>query len=273
MPQPVSSTAATTAPRRPRKDPFRYGHRWVDGEMVPLTYDDLLDPRLGDFVAENTIHNQLRDLFWHVFRRRFAGRDDIVVWSDLKLRFGTAGKGPAPDVCVVEGVEDPQRRRGSFWVGREPGKVLLVMEIVSREYRQKDYREVKAVYRRERIPEMILVDPLGDYLSDPSRLSGYRLQKSGLYAEIPLQDGGLVSEQTDLRIAADPESWWGFTVVDLRTGERLPTPEDGFKRLEEAEQRAETEAARADAEATARQAVEAENQELLAELERLRTQS
>lgn len=257
MPQAMTSTAATLR-RSPRKDPFRYGHRWVDGEMVPLTYADVLDPQIGDFIAENTIHNQLRDLFWRVLARRFRDRDDVAVWSDLKLRFGTAGKGPAPDVCVVEGVEDPERLRGSYWVGREPGRVLLVMEIVSRDYSFKDYRDVKETYQQNRIPEMILVDPQGDYLSDPARLSGYRLQPNGRYVGIPVRDSGLVSLQTDLRITSDPESWWGFTVVDLRTGERLLTPEEETEQLKDAEERAK--AAKRQATAAKKQATAAKKQ-------------
>jgi len=297
MPQAVPSTATTTR-RSSRKDPFRYGHRWVDGEMVPLTYADVLDPQIGDFIAENTIHNELRSLFWRLLARRFRDRADVAVWSDLKLRFGDAGKGPAPDVCVVEGVEDPGRLRGSYWAGRDPGKVFLVMEIVSRDYRFKDYRDAKEIYQRHRIPEMILVDPQGDYLSDPARLSGYRLQHDGRYAGIPVQDGGLVSLQTDLRITSDPESWWGFTVVDLCTGERLLTPEEEAERVKEAEEQVaaakkqataakkQVTAAKKQATAAEKQArlevvarraaeeraeaVAAEREKLLAEIERLR---
>lgn len=263
MPQAVPSTTATTC-----EDPFRYGYRWVDGEMVPLTYADVLDPQIGDFIAENTIHNQLRSLFWRLLEHRFRHRDDIAVWSDLKLRFGDAGKGPAPDVCVVEGVEDPGRLRESFWVGRDPGNVLLVMEIVSREHPVKDYQDVKEVYQRNRIPEVILVDPLGNYISDPAQLSGYRLESNGRYTGIPVRDGSLVSLQANLRITSDPESWWGFTVVDLRTGERLstdPAAAEKQARLEAVARRAAEERAEAIAARAA-----AEREKLLAEIDRLR---
>lgn len=226
------------------QDPFRYGHRWVEGdhgsEMVPLTYQDLLDPQEGDFVTDDNLNRKLAGYFLHFLERRFADEEDVAVWSDFKLRFGESGKGPGPDVCVVRGVRDRDRRRGSFWLGHEPGELLLVIEIVSRKYKNKDYKDTKKICEEKKVPELILIELLGEYLAGPYKLTGFRLGPSGEYQEIELDEKkGLVSEQTKLRIRPDPKGW-GLEVVDLRTGERLPRPEDEAERAERAEQQLES---------------------------------
>ena len=224
--------------RRPgspaEQDPFRYGHRWVKGprgyEMVPLTYADLLDPQEGDFVTDDNLNRKLAGLFQHFLETRYRDEEDVAVWSDFKLRFGEAGKGPGPDVCVVRGVRDRERRRGSFWFGHEPGDSVLVIEIVSRHTKNKDYRDIKAICEQRKVPELILIELQGEYLSGPYKLTGYRLGSSDSYREIELDEKcGLVSEQTDLRIRPDPAGW-GLEVVDLRTGERLLRPEEESER-------------------------------------------
>ncbi len=250
------SAGAGRASSLAERDPFRYGHRWVEGpdgyQMVPLTYADLLDPQEDDFVTDDNLNRKLAGLFQHFLETRFEDEEDVAVWSDFKLRFGEAGKGPGPDVCVVRGVRDRERRRGSFWIGHEPGDLTLVIEIVSRHTKSKDYRDTKAICERRKVPEMILIELQGEYLSGPYKLSGYRLGPSNKYRPIALDEkGGLVSEQTDIRIRPDSRGW-GLEVVDLRTGERLSRPEDESRRAQQesekrraAEKRAQQEAERA----------------------------
>jgi colicin import membrane protein len=69
-------------------DPFRYGWRDVaqtrpDGsvawERVPLTLEDVLHPREGDGIPENTRHNDERDYLKNVFRSRLAGQRGALV--------------------------------------------------------------------------------------------------------------------------------------------------------------------------------------------------
>lgn len=264
---------STPPARRPglavERDPFRYGHRWVEGprgyEMVPLTYEDLLDPQEGDFVTDDNLNRKLAGYFQRFLEKRFEDEKDVAVWSDFKLRFGESGKGPGPDVCVVRGVRDRDRRRGSFWFGHEPGELVLVIEIVSRQYKNKDYKDSKEICEERGVPELILIELLGEYLSGPYKLSGYRLDASGVYREIELdEEGGLVSEQTDLRIRPDREGW-GLEVVDLRTGELLLRPEEESKQAEEESKRAAQAELRAESEALARRKIESEAVRALAE--------
>ncbi len=218
--------------------------------MVPLAYEDLLDPQEGDFVTDDNLNRKLAGYFQHFLERCYAEEDDVAVWSDFKLRFGESGKGPGPDVCVVRGVRDRDRRRGSFWFGHEPGELALVIEIVSRQYKNKDYKDTKKICEEKKVPELLLIELLGEYLSGPYKLSGFRLDSSGAYQEIELDEKkGLVSVETRLQIRPDPQGW-GLEVVNLRTGERLLRPEEESEQARREAARAEQEAARAKQEAT-----------------------
>lgn len=251
------SAAASPAEPRWEDDPFRYGYRWGEkpGEMIPLTYEDLLDPQEGDRVPDDNLNHQIALYFNHFLEHQFAGEEDVLTGGDLKLRFGEKGKGPAPDAFVLRGVRDPGRRRGSFWIGREPGQLVLAIEIVSRNYKDKDYKDSKALYEREKVPEYVLIELLGEYLDGAYKLTCFRLDESGVYRQVEADEiGGIVSEQANLRIEPDPEGW-GLRVTDLRTGERLLRPrEETAARRKEAEARREEAEARREAEARAQEA-------------------
>jgi hypothetical protein len=120
-----------------------------------------------------------------------------------------------------------------------------VIEIVSRQYKNKDYKDTKKICEEKKVPELILIELLGEYLAGPYKLTGFRLGPSGAYQKIELDEKkGLVSEQTNLRIRPEREGW-GLEVVDLRTGERLLRPEDESKRARDESKRARHEAERA----------------------------
>lgn len=254
--EPSGTRAGRTEPRW-EDDPYRYGYRWGEepGEMIPLTYEDLLDPQEGDHVSDDSLNGKLILYFSHFLERQFAGEDDVLTGSDFKLRFGEEGKGPAPDAFVLRGVRDPGRRRSSFWIGREPGELVLAVEIVSRNYKNKDYKDSKAVYEREKVPEYILIELQGEYLDGPYKLTCLRLDDSGVYREAePDEKGGIVSEQARLRIEPDPAGW-GLKVTDLRTGDRLLRPQEETEaRRQEAEARRQEAEARRAAEARAEEA-------------------
>jgi Uma2 family endonuclease len=254
------STAAGPAEPRWEDDPFRYGYRWGEkpGEMIPLTFEDLLDPQEGDVVPDDNLNHRLALYFNHFLEHQFAGEEDVMTGGDLKLRFGEKGKGPAPDAFVLKGVRDRDRRRGSFWIGREPGRLVLAVEIVSKNYKDKDYVDSKAIYEREKVPEYVLIELQGEYLDGPYKLTCYRLDESGVYRQVEAdENGGIVSEQANLRIEPDAEGW-GLRVTDLRTGERLLRPGEEAEARREAEARAQEAEARAQDEAALRRALEEE---------------
>jgi colicin import membrane protein len=264
--------------RRPEPDPFRYGWRYLrvptaggDFELrqVPLTREDLLDPREGDFMIQSTVHIRVvMDLF-HMLAGWARARDDLAVFSDLKMLWGIPGlKNPGPDIAVVPGVRDKGRARESFDVVEEGTRPCLIVEVVSRDYRDKDYRDLPRIYARAGIEEYLIVDPEPPRANGVFKLTGYRLRPDGRYRRIqPDVRGRLFSASTGLYFGFD--SAYGLVSIDdARAGEPLLHGEQEQAARREAQAKAEAEAAarreaetKAEVEAAARREAQATAEE------------
>lgn len=282
------------------EDPYRYGWRErretaPDGTEKlcwdPLTYEDLLDPQEGDIVAEDSVHRSVTEDMARILKRRYADDPKVAVWSNLKIVFRIPGltSGPGPDICLVEGVRDRDLRRTSFRFGQEPGKVRLVVEVVSKSSVQKDYQDLLAIYGPLGVEEYVAIRPVGFYPQGPFKLRGWRRDpKTGRLRPLrPNPDGRLHSRVSGLLFGTG-EDGWGLELWDAATGKRLRTSDDELawhaERTEQAEARALHEADRADeaaelAELAERRALRADeraelaerrNRELQAEIERLK---
>ena len=107
------SDRRSTRSRPPRDpDPFRYGWRDVpvtlpDGtealERVPLTLEDVLHPKLGDFIVQTDRHDSDRGYLKAVFKTRLAHVPRAVVLSDCGVDFNIPGVEPALPrrVCIL----------------------------------------------------------------------------------------------------------------------------------------------------------------------------
>src|SRR5262245_43790180 len=108
----------------PPDDQFRYGWREVpyqlaDGttewERIPLTLADVLHPKEGEVIPENTLHNTERDYLAKVCRLRIRGRQGALVLSDCLIDWEREDiRDLSPDVAVLFNVADPSRKRGKF---------------------------------------------------------------------------------------------------------------------------------------------------------------
>lgn len=249
------------------EDPHRYGwrERWEtapDGSKKlcwdPLTYEDLLDPQEGDIVAEDSVHRSVTEDIARILKRRYRDDPTVAVWSNLKVVFKIPGltSGPGPDICLVEGVRDRDLRRTSFRFGEEPGKVRLVVEVVSKSSMKKDYEDLLAIYGPLGVEEYVAIRPVGFYPQGPFKLRGWRRdpRSGGLRPIRPGPDGRLRSRVTGLLFGTG-EDGWGLELWDAATGERLRTSDEELawhaERTAQAEARALQEADRA-AEATER---------------------
>ncbi len=274
-------------------DPYYYGWRWQTApgdklRQIPLTYQDLLSPEVGDFIAESTIHHKVTAEVFGILERRYAAEPSVAVWSDLKIAFRVPGltTGPGPDVCVVEGVADRERDRRSFRYGQEPGEIVLTVEVVSKKSAPKDYRDILEIYRRLGVREYLAIRPTGPCSDGPFELRGWlRDPKSGRLEPIRSDPEGRLPLRTVGLFAGTGPEGWGLKIWDAATGKRLRTPAaaeaeralEAEERAERAERRAEQEAAaRLKAEEQSRQAeeqsrqAEEQSQVMAAEIERLR---
>ncbi len=176
----------------------------------------------------------------------------------------------APDVCVVRGVEQYQRRTYKIWEeGRGP---TFVLEVASRQTWENDLGTKKALYAHLEVAEYFLYDAEGAYLDSP--LMGYRLH-GRKYRRIPQNPGGaLTSEVLGLDLLLKDGL---LHFVEPGTGRyllRMPEVYQAYEQAEAARQSAETsrqsaETARQSAEA-ARQSAEARALAAEAEVTRLR---
>jgi Uma2 family endonuclease len=241
---------------------WRYGRfRRADGGIeireIPLTADDLLNPRVGDHVVQNNRHAVLSILLYEMLKRRYEAMADVMVCFDMKIRWGVRGlRSPAPDVAVIPGVHDRDKLRRSFHVKKERAFPSLVVEVVSGEteddeQRCTDYVKKVDLYERAGVLEYVIVDPQTHLEQPLLRLTGYRLDARGLYRPMePDGQGRLLAETVGLwfTVAPDGRDPW---LIDAATGERLLSSSE----IEAAWQAAEERAVR---EAEARRAAEAE---------------
>ena len=283
-------------------EPYFYGYRErvevaSDGtEFVvrtPLTEADLLSPQEGDYIAEDTVHRDVTEDVAGVLRRRFLDEPTVAVWRNLKINYTIPGvtDGPSPDLVVVEGVRDRDRRRKSFPLGKVSGKVKLAMEVVSDSSKKKDYVDLPVIYGQLEIEEYLVVRGEGDYIDDVFDVKLWRRdpQTGKLCPVAPDAQGRFTLKTVGLQVGTGSDNRC-LMIWDAATGvrQRMPLEEESWlkARAEKAKRSAKLEAglrrvaaeameasqqARREAEQKA-QAAEQKAQEMAAEIERLREQ-
>jgi len=189
----------------------------------------------------------------------FQDRSNVYVSGNLWLCYqqGVPDAVVAPDVFVVFGVENRQRRSYKVW--EEQGKTPdWVLEVTSSSTRIKDERDKPLTYAQMGVTEYFQYDPTGDYLNPP--LKGQRLVGNNYQAIAPnyLEDGTLClpSQVLGLEMRLLPDGRLRF--FNLQTGEYL-------RDYAEERERGDRERIRAD-----RAQLETEQERLRTEQERLR---
>ncbi|MDM8550769.1 Uma2 family endonuclease, partial [Desulfobacterales bacterium HSG2] len=258
--EPVS---ADMDPHEETGDRYYYGYRTIieydeDGECVityrPLTPDDLLDPEEGDVYMQGTLHDKDIERLRSIIRFRLRDREDMTVYSDLKINWGVEDlPNPAPDISVIRNVRDPDRPRGVFYVSEEGVIPCFILEVVSPRYRNADINKKPDIYRRAGVSEYFIVDPglKDDEISYTIR--GYKLIGNRYVSAPPDSQGRFYSKLTDVWLGVS-ESGDRIIVIDGRTGEELLSDQERADEETETRQIAE---ARAEQESEARESAEA----------------
>lgn len=216
----------------------------------------------GHPMDETGFHITLIIYLLSMLREYFRLKTDVYVGANMFVYYqeGDPTRNVAPDVFVVFGVSNAERRIWKVW---EEGKAPnVVFELTSRSTMAEDLGTKKGLYEWLGVREYFIFDPLNEYLSPVLR--GFRLTEAG-YREVEAvmtADGlQLASDALGLHLRAEGGQ---LCLVDRSTGERLlPPPPELAEALRAAERRAEEKAA-------ARQAAEARAEALVAELARLR---
>lgn len=175
----------------------------------------------------------------------FQDRSNVYVSGNLWLSYqqGVPDAVVAPDVFVVFGVENRQRRSYKVW--EENGKTPnWVLEVTSRSTRHKDEQEKPQTYAQMGVTEYFQYDPTGDYLNPP--LKGRRLV-GGNYQSIAannLEDGTicLTSQVLGLEMRLLPDGRLRF--FNPNTWEYLRSPQESERERVFQRQRADRLAAK-----------------------------
>ena len=266
-----------------------------DGVYYPDAYEVCPSESMFHFRPQSYMDAAL--VAWHQ-------SDPTTLVASEMLIYYEPGNPPAsvgPDVYVIPGVGSQWRRSYYLWLeGRVP---TFAMEIASRRTVHNDRTVKRALYESWGVLEYMQYDPNSDLarplLTPP--LQGLRLGADGHYAQIPTEYDAaegfyrVASETLSLELHGNRE-WFRF--YDPRSGEYLPAPEElqaslEAERIARLGAEAQRDAAQAqrnrerDARLTAevqrdaarderdaaqqeRDAAEARNQDLLAEIRRLR---
>ncbi len=245
-----------------------------------LTFQQIEYPESdGKPLGETDTHRREILAIIAMLEHYFAAAADVYVSGNLMFYYeqGNPSAVISPDVFVVKGVPNHERRTYKLWEERRPP--VVVFEMTSRSTRLEDKGNKRALYAMLGVREYFMFDPLQEYLKPP--LQGFRLLGEEYSAIDQAKDGSLISQELGLRlfrentflhlidIATDqPLLRYSELAQARRTAEAAARAAEADARAAEADARAEAQA-RAEAEARA-QAAEEEVARLRAELARLR---
>lgn len=172
----------------------------------------------GKPMGETDLHRRLMNdliftLKWFLSNVRAYVAGNLFVYYEE----GNPKAAVAPDVFVVLGVEQRDRRTYQAWVegGRLPD---VVIEITSKRTSKDDRDRKPALYAALGVREYFLFDPFGEYLRP--QLQGYRLV-DGAYQ--PIREFPLRSEILNLELRQEDSH---LRLYNPATGERLPNSDE-----------------------------------------------
>ena len=258
------SSVSKSRPARAKADPFRYGWRYVrvkgpDGtvteEQVPLTEEDVLFPKFGDFIVQNNPHDDDVSYLKAVSKSRLARDRTSAVLSDCRVDFNLPGVRPlGPDVAAFTGVARDEGWQ-TFRVRAEGARPLLVVEVTSPATEKNDLGRKVDFYYRAEVPVYVIVKASGRGRKRRLELIGYR-HAPGSYERIESDEQGRIyldALQVWLGTKRDPRGGYDRVVCyDGRTGEEIGDLAAQMKGRARADRRAEAESRRAEAESRRR---------------------
>jgi Uma2 family endonuclease len=231
----------------------------------------------GEPLAEGQIQGEEIIRITETLQDHYGDRPDVYVWLNLFVYYqrGNPSAVVAPDVLVAFGVPKLPRRP-TYKVWEEGVPPTVVFEITSSTTREIDLMAKPARYASFHVPEYIMYDATGDYLSPP--LQCLKLANGDYHAALADADGSFYSDALGLRLKLVDGMLHFF---DPYTGERLLSRPERIQlaatRANDAESRAEAESrarqdaeVRAEAAARARQEAEVRSAALHREIEELR---
>ncbi|HZW33764.1 MAG TPA: Uma2 family endonuclease [Isosphaeraceae bacterium] len=198
---------------------FDYGWRYVekkgangrvDTDMVPLTLEDILHPRLGDHHVLTRSHILDCTYLHDVLAARLAEELTAVVLADTGVYWDIPKlKHHSPDIAVILGVRH-QKDWKTFHVAKEGVRPVLIIEVTSPKTRSTDLETKVQQYARAGVLHYVIADAEeGKGKPRRLRLLAYRLE-GGIYRAVAPDPRG--------RVWLEPVGLWLGVTTDKQTG-------------------------------------------------------
>ncbi|QSJ17448.1 Uma2 family endonuclease [Nostoc sp. UHCC 0702] len=215
-------------------------------EYIPITPIEYPDED-GKPMAEGDLQRKCLVYATTVLGIYFQNRPDVYVAGNLFIYYeeGNPESVVAPDVFVVFGVENRDRRSYKTW--EEHNKTPdFVLEITSKTTRTKDQGAKKGIYAFLGVQEYFQYDPTGDYLTP--QLQGLHLVDGNYFSVVSnTQPDGKVSLRSEVLGLELRVEGGKLRFYDPATGETLLSHEEeaaARQAAENARQQAEEKAQR-----------------------------
>jgi Uma2 family endonuclease len=195
---------------------------------LPVMFEDE-DLEMG----ESSLHTDTCTILLSGVGFHLRGRRGYRAFSNLNLYYSPENPAEyaSPDLMVVRPTRRLPANVSSYRIGDDGPAPVLAGEVLSfRTYQQGDLTAKPVLYASLGIPEYLLVDVTGELL--PQRLLLLRRQADGTWAEEQDADGGITS-RLGFRVLLEEDGQ--ARVVDAKTGERYPRPDEAVARVRELE--------------------------------------
>lgn len=172
----------------------------------------------------------------------FRDKTDVYIAADMFLYYeeGNPKAVKAPDVMVIKGVDNHERRIFRTW--EEHAVPCVIFEVTSKSTVIDDLVTKSFLYAALGVREYFVFDPLRDYLE--TQLAGFGLEGKE-YVPIQADDNSsLYSKELGVLLIAKNDL---LRVVDPNTNELIPGFNEAMTIAEQEAQRAEQERLRAEA--------------------------
>lgn len=189
----------------------------------------------GEPMGETGFHVRAAMHLYESLGYFFRDHTDVYIAADMFLYYekGNPKAVKAPDVMVIKGVDNHERRIFKIW--EEHAVPCVIFEVTSKSTMIDDLVTKSFLYAALGVREYFVFDPLRDYLEN--QLVGFSLEEKE-YVPIQADDNGsLCSKELEVLLIAKNDL---LRVVDPNTNELIPGFNEAMTRAEQERLRAET---------------------------------
>jgi Uma2 family endonuclease len=170
----------------------------------------------GEPMAETDKHRNLIVEIIENLKRHFAADEEVYITGNIMFYYleGVPEEVVSPDVMVVFGVKNIERRTYKLWEEKKP---VVIIEIASHSTFKKDRTDKRELYESLGVNEYFIFNP--EYPKTLPALIAYRLE-NGEYQPLKIENGRVFSQSLNLELV-DTGNW--LRMFDPNKNEFVPT--------------------------------------------------